>query len=480
MSDSRIVVFFIAIIALSTAMHFPHFSKDLVSVHVWRQTQTQTTINNFYEEDMNILNPRKNDRGAGDGIFRMEFPLMQYLVAVLYKVFGKHLIITRLFMFFVGILSMFGIYQLIQTIFKNQHLALLTSFAFCFSPSFYYYTINPLPDNFALCCAIWGMVFFFKSIEKETFPNLLLTSLLLGIATLCKLPFILYFIVPTTQLAIDFFSKRAKKQLFLKGTMLFLGTLLGASWYIWVVSSWQNGIVKGVLDNQESWQTILKYISSNLFSTLPELLLNYIAVPFFLLAFYFFVKNKAFQNKYFPLFLAWALSLIAYTLFEINMIASVHDYYLFPFYPILFIVLAYGFHKSLQNEILRKTMWVLCLLPLTCYLRMATRWNTENPNFNKNLLIFKEDLQKAVPKDALCVIGSDQSHFIYCYYLDKKGWVFDHDKLSASQMNEMVNKGASFLYSDSRIIDESPDIQPFIDRVILERGDIRVFSLKKN
>lgn len=461
-------------------MHSPHFSKDLISIHVWRQTQTQMTINNFYEEEMNILNPRQNDRGEGDGIFRMEFPLMQYLVAILYKIFGKYLIITRLFMFLIGILSIAGIFQLIKILFKNEHIALLTSFAFCFSPSFYYHTINPLPDNFALCLAIWGMVFFFKSLENNRFFYHVISTFLLAVAALCKLPFILYFIVPITIFIILFIEKQQTKQINLKITVTFLGILLGMSWYLWVVSSWQNGIVKGVLDNQENWQTILKYINVNLFSTLPELLLNYVSVPFFLLAFYFFIKNKAYQNPHFKLLLAWAITLLAYVLFEINMIASVHDYYLFPFYPLLFIILAYGFHQCFLHPSWRKALGVLCLLPITCYLRMSGRWNLESPNFNKNLLIYKEELQKAVPKNALCVIGSDQSHFIYCYYLDKKGWVFDHDNLDTKSLEKMIKQGAAYLYSDSRIVDESIEIQQFINKLIIQKGDVKVFSLKTN
>ncbi len=62
---------------LSLAMHYRQFPKDLMSVHVWRQTQTQSTIINFYEENFNIFYPAKNDRGDGRGILRMEFPLMQ-------------------------------------------------------------------------------------------------------------------------------------------------------------------------------------------------------------------------------------------------------------------------------------------------------------------------------------------------------------------------------------------------------------------
>jgi len=85
------ILILLLIAVVSFFMHLEHLSKDLMSDHVWRQTQTQSTIINFYEEDMNIFNPRQNERGNTMGILRMEFPLMQWLVACLYKIFGNHL-----------------------------------------------------------------------------------------------------------------------------------------------------------------------------------------------------------------------------------------------------------------------------------------------------------------------------------------------------------------------------------------------------
>ena len=51
-----IVLTLIALISL--LMHLNHFPKDIMGAHVWRQTQTQTNIINFYEEDFNIFNQR--------------------------------------------------------------------------------------------------------------------------------------------------------------------------------------------------------------------------------------------------------------------------------------------------------------------------------------------------------------------------------------------------------------------------------------
>ena len=125
MSNTHRNIILFSIVLISLVMHFNHFSKELISFHVWRQTQTQSTIINFYEEDMIILNPRINNRGDGDGISRMEFPLMQWLVACLYKVVGDHLIISRIFMFIIGLISVLGIYKLIISIFQNRTMALI-------------------------------------------------------------------------------------------------------------------------------------------------------------------------------------------------------------------------------------------------------------------------------------------------------------------------------------------------------------------
>ena len=278
-------------------MHYKHFSKDLISIHSWRQTQTQTTINNFYEEDMNILNPRRNDRGNGDGIFRMEFPLMQWLVAGSYYVFGKSVLVTRLFMFGIGLLSVFGMYKLLLILFKKELLAIIGAWAFNFSPSFFYYTINPLPDNLALCCAIWGLVLFFKWTESKKHTQLVLCGILLSIGALCKLPFILYFIVPAVYLLRNIFRNQQYKKNVLQGVLVFASLLFPLLWYITVIPEWEgNGIVSGMFDNSMNFSTLLDYLTHNLISTLPELLLNYGSFYSSLLASIFFLRKRLLET----------------------------------------------------------------------------------------------------------------------------------------------------------------------------------------
>ena len=484
MNRKTIVLVLFSIVAISFVMHYNHFSKELMSMHVWRQTQTQSTINNFYSEDMNIFNPRRNERGNGDGIFRMEFPLMQWMVACIYNVSGNHLIYSRRFLSIVGILSVLGMFKLLESIFGNSTIGLLGAWAFNFSPSFYYFTINPIPDNFALCCSIWGITIFFIWIRNSKVFYLTLSAFLLSIGSLCKLPFIVYFAVPFTYFLIQLYSKKDYNDFFRKTIIYFVFILFPVAWYVRVVPTWHgNGIVQGMLKNDSSFIQILNYLQGNLISNLPELLLNYGSVPFFIAGFYYLFKKKAIKNKMFPLFLIWSIGILFYFFFEINMIGTVHDYYLFPFYPVLFIVVSYGAFQWLSSNsriIKYITFFLLTILPFTAYLRMCTRWDLNSPGFNKDLLTYKEELRKAVPDNSLCIAGNDESHFIFLYYIDKKGWGLDNDKLNSEDLQLMIKNGASYLYSDSRTIDTSKVVVPFIDQLVLEKGSVKIFRLKSN
>jgi hypothetical protein len=464
-------------------MHLKHFSKDLMSIHVWRQAQTQSTIINFYEEDMNIFNPRRNDRGDSDGIFRMEFPLMQWLVACQYKIFGNHLIITRVFMFLIGLLSILGIYNLLDVLFHNTILSVIGTWAFNFSPGFYYYTINPLPDNFALCCSIWGLALFFNWYNKNKTAYLVFSSILFSIGALCKLPFIIYYIVPIVYFFNEFIKNGSTKKSLNHALLVISFSILPIIWYALVIPHWNGNItIKGMIDNHESFSKLLDYYQHNLISTLPELLIGYGSLIFFFSGFFFLLRNKAYRSPKFLLLLSLSILTILYYFFEANAIAKTHDYYLFPFYPQLFILVAYG-GFNLYNSRIRfnriLTYILLLVIPIISYLRMQGRWNPDSPGFNKDLLIYKNELRNAVPKDALVIAGNDASHFIFFYYIDKKGWGYHNDNLSPERLKTMIAKGAEYLYTDSELLLNNVDVVNYIDGLILEKGTIRIYRLKK-
>ncbi len=453
-----------------------------MSVHIWRQAQTQSTINSFYEEDFNILNPKKNDRGNTDGIFRMEFPLMQWMVAATYKVLGKHLIITRLWMFFIGCISVLGMYLLAKELFNNKAIGVLAAYTITFSPSFFYYTINPLPDNMALAFCILGIGLFIRWIRKPQLYLLLMSSFCLTISTLCKLPFILFYSIPGIFIIRELFIKKNTdlKQILILITTLIIPFIIPVIWYINVIPHWGgNGVTSGIFDNQITWNETGRILMDNLISILPELLLNYGSVLFFVAGFVFLFKQKKYKHPYFYMLFTISIAVSIYFFYEINMISNVHDYYLFPFFPLLFLIVSYGAGKMLgtQNKALVILSFTLLFsLPFFTELRMLSRWNESKPGVNKDLFDYKDELRTAVKKDILCIAGPDLSHFIMLYYIDKKGWCFDKPK---PPIHQMISEGAQYLYLDVSKTEDTEYFKQYTDSLILKKGSIEVYQLIK-
>ena len=119
----------------------------------------------------------------------------------------------------------------------------------------------------------------------------------------------------------------------------------------------------------------------------------------------------------------------------------------------------------------------LIILPITCHLRIKGRWNPDSPGFNKDLLTYKSDLRGATPKTKLVVAGNDNSCNIFLYYIDKKGWVFYNDNLTPNKLNEMINNGAEYLYTDSENIINNKNISSLFDTLIDKKGSIYIYKL---
>lgn len=465
---------------ISVAIHWQIFDRDLVGIHVWRQTQTQTVINNYHTEDMNIFHPRINEIRNNERIHKMEFPVMQWTFALFYKAFGNHIAISRILTFIIGLLSTWGIFYLLKRLFDNNAIATIGAWAFSFSPLFYYYTMNPMPDNFALCCGIWSAGFFFKYLQSEKNTALFFSAVMLSLATLAKLPFVLYGAVAFTGMVLTIRKGNIRSGMKI-AVAYALALAPAALWYIAVIPTWGgNEVLKGILDSSNNRFTIPDLLQHNLISVLPELLLNYGSVLFFIAGFYFLIVNRKTVHPYFVILAVWGLAVVAYFIFEMQAIGKAHDYYLMPFLPLLFILVSYGaFHLSGSKSRLTGILSfvLLIMLPVSAYLRIHGRWDTESPNFNPVYYHHKKELREMIPPKALCVAGNDESHFILLYYLDRKGWAFDNDLLDGVLLANYVSRGAEYLFSDSRI-DMREDIRQHLGDKIFEKDDLRVYKLK--
>ena len=261
----------------------------------------------------------------------------------------------------------------------------------------------------------------------------------------------------------------------------FLICLPSIIWYVLVISSWNgNGVVTGVFDNKINLFEFWDIFQFNLFSTVPELLVNYATLPFFIIGFMILLKIINFKNQIHTSFLLVSFLASFYFFYEINMITKVHDYYLLPFLPLIFSIVLVGIIYAVRSEnVLIKYLLLLTIIfcPITAYLRCNTRWNIYDPGTTKEYVIYKKKLQSVLPKTAKVIVDNDESNCINLYYLNRKGWGIQKNTLTEDILIERIKIGATHICSDNDI-SKLPLVKKYLDSLILEIPPLKIYKLK--
>jgi len=452
MTTKKAIFFFSLPVLVSLLLHLWVLKLDLIGYHVWRQTQTQTVIYNFTFSDHSIFHPQKFDLTNGTTSLLYEFPLYQWLIAQANNALGYSVLHTRLlsFLFFAALLL--GFYRLLRC-FVNREVALISNTLLCFSPLLYYYCVNPLPDTLALCFAVWALFCFFQFITSKREALFICFCLLILLATLIKLPYLMFGIVLLPYLYRAF---RGHRYTALTKRILFFGAgmIPALAWYFKAIPTWdKNPVAMGMLANDKPVLQLLDYFWFHLISSTPELLTNYAACIFLVSGIYWFFK----QHKYTEAVQLYFISLFAitvlYFLLEINMIEKVHDYYLMPFLPLLFLVSAYGVKMLYEKKKKVLVLFFTCLVPITAWLRINTRWDLSSPGFTEDYLTQQAKLQSIIPQDQKCIINYDDSHFICLYYLKRQGYSLFENELNEQALKDRYLKGAHYFVTEDLSLD---------------------------
>lgn len=481
LTGPRIVLLALFISALS---HLPFINLGPRSVHVWRQCNTLAVARNFYQEDMDIMNPRVDRRLDTDGVTGMQFPSYEYIVALAYKVFGLHNWVHRLVSLLITFWGAIGMYFLARLLLKHDVAAGFATLAYTFSPDLYYFGFSALPDILALACSVWGLYYFIKwfSFAKDTSLNLgsaqfrtseLLdfgtSGFLITLAGLTKLQFLAigFFIAPYILLNIDV-AKKKVLPLIIFGVTTCLIPLL---WYRRSIELIKlSGLEDfGITFRPESdFRKGLNTLTQNITNDLPDLLLNYASFFVFLFSIFYFIKNKFWKSKWFLPMLVWTISLIAYHIIELAQM-NVHSYYMMPYLPVLFLMVAYGVKNiSLQKNAHLFLFSILLLSPILTGLRIIpSRFTKQNPGIPTELYntTSRNELISAAPSNALCIVGPDISGCIYFYHLEKKGFGFNaidelYEKMGKeTRLENFIHRGAKYLYTNDSTSTNNYNIQ---------------------
>ncbi len=207
-------------------LRFFHLTDSVDDPHAWRQYDTKQYIEGYYYDDAPFLEPSVCWMGQHKTLV-LEFPLPEYMVAQLFKVFGPNLIVARLFFLLFFALALLYFYKSLRFIFDNSIPEIATIFAGIVPLSLFYSRAIHI-DFFVIALAMGMLYFSMKAIRNKHLYSLLIALALGTLGLLIKAPYVFYLALPILYFA--YAEKQFKWFIYRSPLFLISGILL----YFWV------------------------------------------------------------------------------------------------------------------------------------------------------------------------------------------------------------------------------------------------------
>lgn len=216
------------ILAFGAWFRLHYIEVPMADAHGWRQIFNADVARNFTEQSLNIFYPRVNWGGAGDSVVSMEFPLLQWIAALLFREFGEHDIICRLVAMVFSMATIAGIYGLANTVW-DRTVARGAAFLLAVSPSMIFFGRAFISDTPMVCFSVFGVWGFVKYLLKDHRGAVAWGAVAAALACMTKLPAVVLFA------PIVWMSWQTRGFALLRDRVLLAGLatvfLLTAAWY---------------------------------------------------------------------------------------------------------------------------------------------------------------------------------------------------------------------------------------------------------
>jgi hypothetical protein len=133
---------------------------------IWRQSDTATIARNFAENGMQLFFPQIDWGGAGPGYVETELPLMPWLSAALYPVFGEHAFLGRLVSLAFMLVATAAFWGLARRLLPSDA-ARWALIAFAVSPAFMRWGTAFMPEATVLAFYLLALLAFCRWLRED-------------------------------------------------------------------------------------------------------------------------------------------------------------------------------------------------------------------------------------------------------------------------------------------------------------------------
>ncbi len=440
------------ILFLALLLRLYHISFPIAGWHSWRQSDTAAMSRNFYENGYNLLYPQIDWGGNTPGYVESEFPIYQFAVSILYKLFSTDVLWGRLLSVIFSIATIYGLYLLVKKIISEKT-ALWATFIYAIIPLNIFYGRSFMPESAMLMSSVWGLYWFSRWTESNAVRHFILAAIFVAMAALLKIPS-LYLLLPLFYLA----KLHLQKNVFKTKDIWLFALIVILPVFGWYFHAHQIAIGSGLtfgiwgFGGSHKWgnfDTIvtLKFYNDVFFKSIAERHLTYIGFIFFVIG--LFIKRKSKEEKFFDY---WLIAVIIYFVIVAKG-NQVHEYYQLPFIlpAVVFVGKAFDkyldidyIYESFLNKPIAASLVILSLLGIftLSYLRYERFMNSES--YNTSLFELASAVQKKTRRNELIVTVSGGNPVIL-YLCDRKGWNSATTDLDSLFLGNKVKMGAKYL-----------------------------------
>ena len=434
--------------------------------HNWRQSLTNMIARNFLQIDNNILYPRIDVDGNKSGIMATEFPLFNYLIYLVAKIFGYSHWYGRLINLIISSFGIFYFYKIVKR-FLTEPLAFYASLILL-SSIWFAFSRKSMPDTFCISLVIIGIYHGLIYLYEKRFMSMILFFMFSSLGVLCKIPAI-YLL---SLFLISLFDKQI--QVYLKINLIIAGIgilLLTIVWYFYwdpyllTTFGIQLYFPKSLLDG---FKELVTYAPDTFEKFYFSALESFVAFALFLCGLFFIIKQKQKTILFISLIASFFFFLF---ICKTGYVFSTHSYYIIPYVPIMAIVAAFSLEK-MKNKKLKIGIVFIVMVEGA----LNQQYDLRIKDSEKYKLGMEKMADKLSLKSDLVVINGGQNPQ-EIYFLNRRGWSVDKEKLADHfSIRAWQQKGAKYIFIDKHNENQVDLSKSF--KVVYNDEDFIVYSLR--
>lgn len=512
--DLKFIFFFLL---LSFMFYNSIMDEGPLNTHIWRQADC-LSLTKKYSEGAPFMQPQMHYQMGDDktsGRSAGEFPILYYSIGQIWKVFGVSYFSYRFLYFVILFFGIFALYKSLKIIFENEFWAIILSLFVFSSPVFAVYSVSFLTDGPAFSFNLIGLYFLTVFVQKDKTKFFYFAMLFFALAGLLKVSALIIFVFLGFIFLLERFPIKTlgTKKIFPKWQLSFgfaLVLLSIISWYTYAhfynldsgfKYTFNNIFPIWNLNAEKSMQLLIdiKDFTSHIFYSRPMIFV------FFFLLFYNLTLFKKIPLFAYLANCIIAIGVIVYFLLWAPLM-GIHDYYYvsivviflgtvvpFIYYlkanqPQIFIgkhtkkavILFFSINFILcfstikLKTVARNGSFVLSDNDLVKELKWYNGDNIKWRNFERIKGIFPA--LKISKKDKIICL-SDVSFNASLFFMDRNGWTNFLNYKKAEDIDELISKGAKFLFILEKDVEQMPFLEPFLKNKISHYQDILVYKL---